>query len=208
MKSPLAVCLLTAAIAASALGAGTAMDTIKDTNPTYKFSVSSSAFSIFNLFPDDVSIYELHFRYRITPRDVIAIEASTWKIYAPIGIPYGPHIEQKSERYPGRIRESGVGVSYQRFLWKGLFASLQVLPLWKIHLDEDNKKIQDGFRLYTTYRLGYYLPLFRNRCFVEPFTDCVYWPINTNLPQSFKVMEDKWPNYFLFEPGLHFGINF
>ncbi len=57
-------------------------------------------------------------------------------------------------------------------------------------------------------RLGYHLELFKKRFYVEPFVAFNYWPINTNLPESFAKMENKWPDYFLFEPGLNFGIKF
>ena len=35
-------------------------------------------------------------------------------------------IDTESEFYPGYLRETGIGFSYQRMLWKGLFASLEV----------------------------------------------------------------------------------
>lgn len=34
------------------------------------------------------------------------------------------------------------------------------------------------------------------------------WPLKTNTPESFKLEESKWPNYFAWELGLHFGFNF
>ena len=36
--------------------------------------------------------------------------------------------------YPGRLRESGIGVTYQRMLWKGLFATIEVLPQLKTYM--------------------------------------------------------------------------
>jgi hypothetical protein len=153
-------------------------------------------------------MYELHFGYRLTPKDMILIKAATWKIFEPMGIPYGPHLEKESEWYPGRIRELGIGVGYQRMLWKGLFASVQVLPLKKIYLDENNKKIKNGFRLYTSYHIGYHIPLFKNKLYLEPQIHCNYWPINSKGPDSFEEKEKKWNNYFLFEPNLFIGFNF
>jgi hypothetical protein len=93
-------------------------------------------------------------------------------------------------------------------LWKGLFASIEILPLLKTYLDESNKKIDNGFKLYTTYHLGYHIPLFKGRLFIEPQIHCNYWPIDTNIPQGFKEKESKWNNYFLFEPNLYIGVNF
>ena len=34
------------------------------------------------------------------------------------------------------------------------------------------------------------------------------WPITTIVGESFTKLESKWPNYFLFEPGFHFGYKF
>ena len=101
-------------------------------------------------------MYEFHFGYKLTSKDKIEIKVAAWKLFEPMGIPFGdPLLMNESEFYPGRIRERGVGVTYQRFLWKGLFAQIEILPLWKTYLDEKNKKMDDGFKLYTTWHLGY-----------------------------------------------------
>lgn len=182
--------------------------TDKNTLPAYRFLISTTYISVTNPFPNSVSMYELHFGYRITPRDVVAIKAATWRLFEPMGIPMGPHLQQESEFYPGNIREFGVGVSYQRFLWKGLFTSVQILPLKKIYLDENKNKVAEGFKLYTSYHLGYHIRLFKNRLFVEPQVHCNYWPINTKGPEGFEEKERKWNNYYLFEPNLFVGVNF
>jgi hypothetical protein len=41
---------------------------------------------------------------------------------------------------PGRLRETGIGVIYQRMIWKGLFAVVEILPQLKTYLDENDKK--------------------------------------------------------------------
>ncbi len=33
-------------------------------------------------------------------------------------------------------------------------------------------------------------------------------PYYTEMPKSYKVLDDKWPKVFFGEPGLHFGFNF
>ncbi len=177
-------------------------------NPEYKCYVGSSAILVANLLPNPPSYYQLNFGYWITPKDVISLEAITWKYPAHTGIPYGSSFDDESEEYPGSIREYGVGVVYQRFLWKGLYTFLQALPLRRIYLDEDDKTIQKGFRLFSTLRLGYHIPLFKNRFFIEPSIAATFWPVDTNVPESFKRQDDKWNKYFLGEPGLHFGFKF
>jgi hypothetical protein len=115
---------------------------------------------------------------------------------------------KESENYPGRLRETGIGITYQRMLWKGLFAAVEILPLRKTYLDEDKNKIGNGFKLYTSYHVGYHISFFKNRMFIEPQIHCQYWPIDTNIPQGFKEIESRWNNYFLFEPNVYIGVNF
>jgi len=185
--------------------------TVKGTVPSYKFSVSTTYLTFDNFGPEETNVhmYEFHFGYKITSKDKIGIKVATWKLFEPMGIPFwDPLLMKESEFYPGRLRESGIGVTYQRMLWKGLFTSIEILPLLKTYLDENNKKIGNGFKLYTTYHLGYHIPLFKGRLFIEPQIHCNYWPIDSKAPQSFQEKESKWNNYFLFEPNLYLGVNF
>jgi hypothetical protein len=188
-----------------------ASGTLKKTVPDYKCSVSTTYLTFANFGPEKTNThhYEFHFGYKITPKDKIGIKVATWSLFAPMGIPWGPYLMKESESYPGRLREKGIGITYQRILWKGLFTSIEILPLKKVYLDENKKKIGDGFKLYSTYHLGYHVRLLKNRLFLEPQIHCNYWPIDTRGPQSFEENEKKWnKNYFLFEPNLYIGVNF
>lgn len=158
---------------------------------------------------DHPTIYELHLGYRLTPKDTLGLKAVTWKLRAPLGIPWGPYLANESEYYPGSLREKGVGLTYQRFVWKGLYGQVQVVPLVKRYVDEEGDTLMGGFRLYTSAHVGYYVPLFRNRLYLEPQVHCNYWPIETRGPQSFAALDAKWDNnFFLFEPNLMVGLNF
>jgi len=183
---------------------------VKDTMPYYKFAVSTTYLTFLNFGPEETNThhYEFHFGYRITPKDKIGIKVATWSLFEPMGIPWGPYLMNENEFYPGRIRESGIGINYQRLLWKGLFGQIEILPLKKNYLDESGKKIDDGFKLYTSYHLGYHILLFKNRLLFELQIHCNYWPIDTKGPQGFEEKESKWNNYFLFEPNLYIGVNF
>ena len=77
-----------------------------------------------------------------------------------------------------------------------------------MHQTSTSERIQSGFRLFLTGRAGYHLELFRGRVFFEPSIAATYWPIDTNMPAAFEEKERSWPNYFLLEPGLHFGVKF
>lgn len=56
--------------------------------------------------------------------------------------------------------------------------------------------------------MGYHITFLKNRFFFEPSIGLTHWPVRTGVPESFKAVESKWPNYFGWEPGLHFGFNF
>jgi hypothetical protein len=175
----------------------------------YRFTASSPYLTFTNFDPDVATIYELHVGYRITPKDVLSLKAVTWRLHAPLGIPWGPSLMNEDEYYPGTLRETGVGLSYQRFLWKGAYAAVQVVPLAKTYRDEADVVVGKGFRLYTSYHLGWYLPFFHNRLYVEPQVHCNYWPVETASPAAFGPQDEKWGNnYFLFEPNLMLGFNF
>jgi hypothetical protein len=179
--------------------------------PGHRFSVSTTYLALTNFGAEETNThhYEIHLNYRLTPKDIIGVKAATWKLFAPMGIQmWDPLFLDETEFYSGRLREMGIGVTYQRFLWKGLFASTEILPLYKSYLDEEMKEIGKGFKLYTSWHLGYHVSLLKNRLYIEPQFHCNYWPVDTGTPQSFRENDCKWDNYLLFEPDLYIGINF
>lgn len=156
---------------------------------------------------------ELHIKRNLDDKNIIGIKLATWRLFQPMGILWWDglldKIDSETEFYPGHVRETGIGVSYQRMLWKGLFAAVEVLPQHKTYLDENQSKIGNGFKLYTSYHLGYHLSFGKSkRFFIEPQVHCQNWVIDTNTPEEFKVLDDKWRKYFLFEPNLYIGVKF
>ncbi|MEO7081161.1 MAG: hypothetical protein ABIY71_06510, partial [Flavobacteriales bacterium] len=111
---------------------------------------------------------QLNFGYRITGRDVVSLELKTWKYAWPLGIPYGTFYEAPSEQFPGYIRERGFAFAYQRFLWKGLYAGVHVMSAWQTFVGPEDQRVDDGFQIFNTYRVGYHIKLFRDRFFIEP----------------------------------------
>jgi hypothetical protein len=184
---------------------------VRDPDREYKFSVGTTWLTFLNFEPEETNThhYELHLGYKLTPKDKIGIKAATWELFAPMGIPFLEAVQMKeSTFFPGKLHEKGIGITYQRLLWKGLFASIEILPLKKTYFDDNNEKIRSGFKLYTTYHLGYHIPLFKNRMYIDPQIHCNYWPIDKKAPPSFQVEENKWNNYMLFEPNIYIGFNF
>lgn len=175
----------------------------------HRHFVGSSAWVMIGALMDESpEFYQLNYGYRLTTRDVVSVEAITWKYGAPLGIPYGPAFGAAEEDYPGSVKGVGVGVAYQRFLWRDAYAAVHALPLSQRHSDESGTEIQKGFQLFLTYRLGYQVQLPGDRFFLEPSIAATHWPINTNVPEAFAARDAKWPNHFLAEPGLHFGVRF
>lgn len=156
---------------------------------------------------------ELHIKRELDTKNIIGVKFATWRLFQPMGIQWWDglldKIDSETEFYPGYLRETGVGITYQRMLWKGLFASVEVLPLHKKYLDLDNEKIANGFKLYTSYHVGYHFAFGKKKqFFVEPQIHCNSWMIDTNTPDAFKQLDNGWDSYFMFEPNLYVGIKF
>ena len=151
---------------------------------------------------------QLNIGYRITGRDVVSLELKTWKYAWPLGIPYGPSREAPSEQFPGYIRERGFALAYQRFLWKGLYAGVHVMCAWQTFVGTEEQRIDDGFQIFNTYRVGYHIKLFRDRFFIEPSIAITHRPYHTAMPEAFEELDRKYSPFFYGEPGLHVGFNF
>jgi hypothetical protein len=180
------------------------------TDSTYKRWFVGSTLLLFGNFSkvNNPEFIQLHVGYRITPKDVVSFEFKR-SIYSwPLGIPWGPTFDAPGLNYPGHARILTPTLAYQRFWWKGVYTSVHALNAFEKYVNEDKKKIGNGYTLYLTFRFGYQLKFFKNRFFFEPSMGLSYWPVRLHVPESFKAVENKWPNYFPFEPGLHFGFNF
>ncbi|MCL2327959.1 MAG: hypothetical protein FWC39_05525 [Bacteroidetes bacterium] len=174
-----------------------------------RFFIGSSGMMVGNFATDEqVQFYQLNFGYRITPKDVISLEAITWRYAWSLGIPYGSSFDAPEEKFPGSIKEYGIGVAYQRFLWKGLYAGIHALNAHQSFRDEDDKQIKTGYQLFMSYRVGYHVSFFKNRFFIEPSVCITHRAFHTKMPESFAVLDNKWSKFFFGEPGLHFGVNF
>lgn len=156
---------------------------------------------------------ELHIKRNLDNKNIIGVKLATFRLFQPMGITWWDGIldklETKSEYYPGHVRATGLGISYQRMLWKGLFATIEVLPQFQTYMDLDGKKLGNGFKLYNSAHLGYHVAFGKKKhFFIEPQINCMLWTSDKNAPDGFKQLDDKWKNYFLFEPQIYLGWNF
>ena len=174
------------------------------------YYIGSTLIMLYNLVPDDNApdFGQLNFGYRITQVDVVSVELKTWKYAWSLGIPYGENFEKPSEKFLGYIREYGLALVYQRFIYDGLYASVHIMNAWQSFVNEEGNSIGDGFQIFNTYRVGYHFRLFDNLFFIEPSLAITHRAYHTEMPQSFEVLDKKWGKFFYGEPGLHFGFNF
>lgn len=171
--------------------------------------IGTSSFMLFNFLPDEKPDFvQLNLGYRITTKDAVSLEVKTWRYFEPLGIPYGKSKNDPNENFPGYIREKGFALAYQHFWWKGLYTGVHVMSAWQSFVNVSNEKFDSGFQIFNTYRIGYHCKLFKGKFFVEPSIAITHRPYHTTMPESFKVMDDKWSKFFYGEPGLHIGYNF
>ena len=178
---------------------------------TYKRCfVGSTLFLLGNLAPTNPPGFaQINLGYRITGKDVISLELITWKHAWPLGINpfYNKSYGKQEEKFPGYIREYGIGLAYQRYFWKGLYVAVHATPMWQTFKNENGDKLDNGFIIFNTNRVGYHIKLFKDRFFIEPSLGIAGRAYYTKMPDGFKQKDDKWPKYTP-EPGLHFGVNF
>lgn len=179
----------------------------------YKYFIRTSYYGFTNWnkvgITPNIYFYELHLGKEIDAKNKAGIKIARVKTFQPLGIQaWDLDLNSDSEWFPGRVEEYGIGAFYQRNLWKGLYAAVEAVPYLKVFLDENDQKIENGFRFYISTHIGYHISLCNNRFFIEPQIHCNYWPINSKGPEGFRQQIEKHDNYFLLEPNLYVGINF
>ena len=185
----------------------------KEIEVAHKYRVSLPYFIITdpigNSWDDrqNTQMLELHVKRNLDNKNIIGLKFATWRLFQPMGIQWWDglldKLETESEFYPG------IGITYQRMLWKGLFATAEVLPQFQTYMDLNGDKIGNGFKLYNSFHLGYHISIGKKkRFFIEPQIHSQVWMFGNNAPDGFKQLNDKWKNYFLFEPNIYIGVNF
>lgn len=168
----------------------------------HKHSIGSSLFMLGNFLADSPDYYLLNYGFRLSKKDRIFVEFNTWRYSEPLGT-----YNKSEEFYPGFIRATGLGFGYQRFHWKGLYTTVQATNFIKQYHGTDDVKTQKGYQLYLQLIAGYRFEFFNKRFFIEPAYAFKYWPVDTNFPDDFAIIEEGTPKY-IFEPSLNFGVKF
>ena len=192
---------------------------VKETEVAHKYRVSIPIFVITDPIGEswddrqNTQHLEIHIKRNLDNKNIIGVKLASFRLFQPMGILWSDglldKLETESEFYPGHVRATGIGLSYQRMLWKGLFATVEVLPQFQTYMDLDGEKIGNGFKLYNSIHLGYHIEFGKKkRFFIEPQINSMLWTSDNNVPDGFKQLDDKWRNYFLFEPQIYLGWNF
>ncbi|MDD4309690.1 MAG: hypothetical protein PHO32_04875 [Candidatus Cloacimonetes bacterium] len=169
----------------------------------FRHTIGSTLCMLRNIGADKPIYFgQLNYGYRLTPKDNLLVEAITNTYYKPLGAN-----DSSDDSYPGKVLAVGVGLGYQRFLWKNSFASVVATPYFQRFYDEEDKKIQDGLQLYVHGTVGYRFEFFKKRWFLEPMVGVALLPVNTNVPDSFAEIDSGKPDY-AFEPRIKFGYTF
>jgi len=182
------------------------------TDSTYKrWFIGSTLFLLGNLSTTNPpNFVQLNIGYRITAKDVISLEPKTWKYAWPNGINpiFNKSYGKAEEKFPGYVREYGISLVYQRFFWQGIYTELNVMPTLQSFVTEQGIKVDNGFQIFNTYRLGYHIKLLKDKFFIQPSVAITHRAYHTQLPNGFKELDDKWSKFVFGEPGFHFGFNF
>ncbi|MBL7542241.1 MAG: hypothetical protein JNL11_00410 [Bdellovibrionaceae bacterium] len=175
-----------------------------------KYYIGTSAFMMANLNqnnPEHPNFYQANFGYQISSKDVFSLEFITWRYYAPLGVKNASGETKIEDKFPGHVAAKGIALAYQRFIYGNWYTALHSAFMDQKYSNIESQQIGSGNQLFLTFRLGYHLEFLSHKLFLEPSIALTHWPINTNLPLSFQIQEDKWPKYQV-EPGLHLGYIF
>ena len=216
MKNLFTILMLTCTLSAFAQKNATSG---KGAEVDYKWRVSTPGVIITDLvdggWNDRISIQmlELHVKRNLDNKNIIGVKLATWRLFQPMGIQWWDglldKVDSETEFYPGHVYDRGIGITYQRMLWKGLFATVEVLPQFQTYVDLDGNKLGNDFKIYNSYHLGYHFSIGKKkRFFVEPQIHCQHWMFDNKAPDGFKQLDDKWSDYFLFEPNIYLGVKF
>jgi hypothetical protein len=112
-----------------------------DSTASYKYFIRSSYYSFTNWLEvgeiPNIYFYELHLGKEVNSKSKLGVKLARVKLFQPLGIQaWELDVNSKSEWFPGRIEEYGAGGFYQRNLWKGFYASAEIMPFVKVFLDE------------------------------------------------------------------------
>lgn len=185
---------------------GTLSAQMTDTAKTKENSLGTSLLTILSFIPNSNAFYyELDYYHSIFGRNNLVCAFDVYKYTTPLSIPW----TGDSTHYPGAVVSYGAVVAYQAFLFKNLYVLSAINPSILSYIDDAGTQNDIGFMLLFCLRIGYRFDfdICKVPFYFELGGEINYWPINTNEPQNFIEIEDKYPDY-VFSPALNIGVRF
>lgn len=73
---------------------------------------------------------------------------------------------------------------------------------WQFFVDDNDKKMDNGFQIFNTYRLGYHFKILNGMFFIEPSIAIEHRFYHTRMPDSFKQIDDNYSKFSLVNPDF------
>jgi hypothetical protein len=156
-------------------------------------------------YPGENTFYfQLDYGRKIKNGDNLMLGAMVYQYRRPHSTPYNDE-----STYNGYVLSYGPVFAYQHFFWKNFFAMPIVNPLLMDYRRDNKEKINRGFMLLCAFRGGYTFDFKISSIpfYLEPSGEINFWPVNSNVPTDFKVLESNYKKY-VFAPGINFGFKF
>ena len=68
------------------------------------------------------------------------------------------------------------------------------MPARFIFMNESGNKVDNGFQIFNTNRVGYHIKPFKDRFFIDPSPGIAYSPYHTKMPDGFKQKDTSGQN--------------
>lgn len=167
--------------------------------------LATSVFILSSLIPDDNTyFFELDYGRKISNKLDAITGMNIYKYTAPMSTP----INDKT-KYPGTVTSYGAVFAIQYYYWKNLYIDQMINPLILDYNISQNSTNSEGFMLLLATRMGYNYDfnLCNNPFFIEVGVEISYWPLNSNVPSEFGVIDEMYKK-FVFSPAFQFGFKF
>ena len=165
--------------------------------------IGTSLFILTSLIPgDNTFFYEIDYGHRLNEKSDLLIGLDVYQYATPMSSPW-----TDTTTYNGHVLSYGIILGYQRYVWKKLYL-LPMANLLKLdYFDENKTKVGSGFMLLCTGRVGYHIDFsaFKQSWYFEIGGEYNFWPVNTNVPEDFKTLDDQYGNS-VFSPALNIGL--
>ncbi len=69
------------------------------------------------------------------------------------------------------------------------------MPTYQVFVNDNGEKIDKGFQMFNSYRIGYHIKLFDDLLFIQPSICITHRAFHTELPDGFRQLDDKWSKF-------------